>query len=61
MEEHPDVKNVHVFPAVPAPIAIACGHDLLPKVHPALSVYDYDKKTGGFILGLQVNLRGQPL
>jgi hypothetical protein len=57
MKEHPDVKELHLFPALPAPVAIACGHDLLPKVHPALLVYDYDKKTGGFMLGLQVNVR----
>jgi hypothetical protein len=59
MKDHPDVKELHLFPAVPAPVAIACGHDLLPKVHPVLLVYDYDKKTGGFILGLQVNVRSQ--
>jgi hypothetical protein len=57
MKKHPNVKELHVFPAIPAPVAIACGHDLLPKVHPALLVYDYDKKTGGFILGLRVNVR----
>jgi CBASS immunity sensor of nucleotide second messenger signals len=34
MKEHPDIKELHIFPAVPAPIAIVCGHDLLPKVHP---------------------------
>jgi hypothetical protein len=59
MKDHPDVKELHVFPAVPAPVAVACGHDLLPKVHPALLVYDYDKKRGGFIMGLQVNVRSQ--
>jgi hypothetical protein len=59
IKEHPDVKELHIFPAVAAPVAIACGHDLLPKVYPALLVYDYDKKSGGFILGLQVNVRGQ--
>jgi hypothetical protein len=58
-KHHPDVKEVHVFPALPAPIAIACGHDLLPKVHPALLVYDFDKKTGGFIIGLRVNVRDE--
>jgi hypothetical protein len=59
MKEHPEVKELHIFPAVPAPVAIACGHDLLPKVHPALLVYDYDKKAGGFIMGLRVNVRDQ--
>ncbi len=57
--EHPTIKELKVFPAVPAPVAIVCGHDLLPKVHPVLTIYDYDKKSGGFIMGLQVNLRSQ--
>jgi CBASS immunity sensor of nucleotide second messenger signals len=59
MKDHPDAKELHLFPAVPAPVAIACGHDLLAKVHPVLLVYDYDRKTGGFILGLQINVRSQ--
>jgi SMODS-associated and fused to various effectors sensor domain/HNH endonuclease len=59
MKEHPDIKELHVFPAVPAPIAVACGHDLLPKVHPSLLVYDYDRKAGGFTMGLRVNARDQ--
>ncbi|MET4424261.1 SAVED domain-containing protein [Bradyrhizobium sp. RT3a] len=59
MKDHPDIEELHVFPAVPSPVAIVCGHDLLPKVHPVLSVYDYDKKSGGFIMGLQVNIRSK--
>ena len=59
MKEDPQVKELHIFPAVPAPVAIACGHDLLPKVHPCLLVYDYDRKTGGFIMGLRVNVRAK--
>lgn len=53
--DHPDAKELHVFPAVPAPVAVVCGHDLLPKVHPTLLVYDHDKRHGGFVLGLSVN------
>jgi hypothetical protein len=59
MKEHPDVKQLHIFPAVPAPVAVACGHDLLSKVHPSLLVYDYDRKAGGFTMGLNVNVRNQ--
>jgi SMODS-associated and fused to various effectors sensor domain/HNH endonuclease len=55
MRDHPAVRELHVFPAVPAPIAVACGHDLLPKVHPTLLVYDYDKASGGFINRLRIN------
>lgn len=59
MKDHPNIKEMKVFPAVPAPVAIVCGHDLLPKVHPALSVYDYDKRSGGFIQGLRSNIRSR--
>jgi hypothetical protein len=52
------VKNLHVFPAVPAPIAILCGRELLPKVHPELHVYDFDKQRAGFTFQLKVNSHG---
>ena len=55
MRDHPGVRELHVFPAVPAPIAVTCGHDLLPKVHPSLVVYDYDKASGGFIERIRIN------
>lgn len=53
MRDHPPVRDLHVFPAVPAPIAVTCGHDLLPKVH--LVIYDYDKASGGFLKRLRIN------
>jgi hypothetical protein len=37
---HPGLKELHLFPAVPAPIAVACGQELLPKAHPNVVVYD---------------------
>ncbi len=46
--ENPTVKEIHFFPAMPAPIAVTCGYDLLPKAHPALIIHDYDKALGGF-------------
>jgi hypothetical protein len=55
VREHGIIDEIAVFPAVPAPVAIACGHELLPKVHPALKVYDYDKRQGGFRYTLTVN------
>lgn len=54
MRDHPTLSVLHLFPATPAPIAVACGHDLLPKVHPTLSVYDYDR-VAGFAARLSVN------
>lgn len=53
--EHTGLRELHVFPAVPAPVAVACGFDLLPKVDPTLVVYDNLMKDGGFIDRLKVN------
>src|SRR5439155_26342164 len=30
-KDHPDVTAIHLFPAVPAPVAVLCGRELLPK------------------------------
>ena len=49
------VGTIHLFPAVPAPVAILCGRELLPKVDPKLLVYDFDKRLGGFIPIIEVN------
>lgn len=54
VKEHSHAKKISLFPAVPAPIAILCGRERLPKVHPALHVYDYDKAAGGFKFQLEV-------
>jgi hypothetical protein len=53
--DHPGLKELRVFPAVPAPVAVACGFDLLPKVDPVLVVYDNVMRDGGFIERLKVN------
>lgn len=47
-KEHGLVESISVFPAVPAPIAILCGRERLPKVHPKLRVYDFDHANHGF-------------
>lgn len=52
---HPGLKQIHLFPAVPAPIAVAVGRDLLPKRDPALLIYEYDKRAGGFVPTMEVN------
>ncbi len=44
--KHPGLVDLHVFPAIPAPIAVACGRELLPKIDPVLLVYDFDKVQG---------------
>ncbi len=57
-KDHNPLSVLHLFPAIPAPIAVACGYELLPKVDPALYVYDYDKTKGGFTLAIRINENG---
>lgn len=42
---HGHIDTIHLFPALPAPAAVACGMDIMPKAHPALAVYDLVKGT----------------
>jgi len=46
VRNHPALRTIAIFPAVPAPVAVLCGRELLPRAHPALRVYDYDKAKG---------------
>jgi hypothetical protein len=48
IREHGLLSVIDLFPAVPAPVAVLCGRELLPKVHPKLRVFDYDRSRGGF-------------
>jgi hypothetical protein len=52
--DHGQLEELHVFAAVPAPVAVCLGHDLLPKVDPALLAYDFNKLEGGFNLKLRI-------
>ena len=54
LQDHGLIENIDLFPAVPAPIAVLCGRELLPKVHPRLRVHDYNKQNGGFVFALEV-------
>ena len=54
-KEHIALKEIHLFPAVPSPVAVHCGRDLMPKTDPVLLVYDNDKKKGGFKFIFGVN------
>src|SRR5439155_9049555 len=47
--------TIHLFPAIPAPIAVLCGKELLPKSDPTVLVYDNDKARGGFVQTLVIN------
>lgn len=53
-QAHGALAEIDLFPAVPAPVAVLCGRELLPKVHPKLRVYDNDKAAGGFTYQLTV-------
>ena len=46
LRDHGNIEEMHLFPAVPAPVAVLCGKELLPKVDPKLLVYDFDKNKG---------------
>jgi hypothetical protein len=50
-----DDCTVHLFPAIPAPVAVLCGKELIPKSDPTLIIYDNDKVKGGFIKTLTIN------
>jgi 5-methylcytosine-specific restriction endonuclease McrA len=52
---HANLTRLHLFPAAPAPVAVAIGRDLMPKRDPAVLVYDFDKRAGGFAPALEVN------
>lgn len=52
---HGKLGKLHLFPAVPAPVAVLCGRELMPKIDPVLAVYDDDKRHGGYRMILEVN------
>jgi hypothetical protein len=54
-QNHGSLDELHLFPAIPAPVAVHCGRALLPKIDPTLVVYDADKAKGGFNLTIRVN------
>jgi hypothetical protein len=45
---HDGLGELHVFPAVPAPVAVLCGRERSTKTDPPFIVYDNDRKNGGF-------------
>jgi hypothetical protein len=53
-QQHGRLEEIDFFPAVPPPVAVLCGRELLPKVHPKLRVFDFNKGTGGFTFQLTV-------
>ncbi len=54
-DEHGDDVELNLFPAVPAPIAILCGRERLPKPRPPMRIYDFDHARGGFNYQLEID------
>ncbi len=54
-KKHMGVKEILLFPAIPTPVAVACGRDLIKKADPTLIIYDFNKNRGGFRKILKVN------
>jgi hypothetical protein len=52
---HGKLEKLNLFPAVPAPVAVLCGRELMPKIDPILAVYDDDKRHAGYRMILEVN------
>lgn len=52
--EKPQIQELHCFPAIPIPVALCCGRELLEKSHPSLLVYDYNKKNKEFKFALRI-------
>lgn len=38
--DYPECSELHLFLATPAPVAITCGHERMPKIQPELHLYD---------------------
>lgn len=54
IQAHGTLAELHLFPAVPVSVGVVLGHDVLPKVHPSLWVYD-NRQPKGFSLALKVH------
>jgi len=47
-ETNGDDAKILVLPAIPAPVAVLCGTELLPKIDPEILIYDNNKLKKGF-------------
>lgn len=52
--QYGSVCHLHLFAAIPPPVAVLCGQNLLPKSDPAMAVYEFHR-TRGFTQALTVN------
>jgi len=54
VKAHGLIPSIDLFAAVPAPVAVLCGRELLPKVHPGLRVFDRDRILNAYIQKLEI-------
>lgn len=54
LRDHGSIAAIDVFPAMPAPLGIASGFALFPKVSPVLRVWDHDRRQGGWVHVLDI-------
>jgi hypothetical protein len=54
-DHHPGAEAIRLFAAVPTPVAIICGREVLRKVDPTIHVYDFDKVASRYKSTLKVN------
>lgn len=55
VQEHPKATSIHLFPAIPVPIAVSLGLDRLRQVHPEIIVYNNDGPRKGFVATLRID------
>lgn len=51
---HGEDACIHVFPAMPASLAVEFGRVWMPKAHLPMLIYDQNRKSGGFVMALEV-------
>ena len=49
---NPKCEKIHLFPVMPVSLNIKLRMDYMPKVDPALVIYEQDKSAGGFFITL---------
>lgn len=52
---HGQEAIIHVFPAMPAALAVELGRIIMPKADLPLRVYDENRSTGGFSAAIELN------
>ncbi|MBP9851729.1 MAG: SAVED domain-containing protein [Candidatus Pacebacteria bacterium] len=55
LKEHSGLSEINLFAACPAPIAIHCGREIMPKIDPRVIVHDYNRTAGGWLEVLKIN------